>query len=152
VPAEMMGIASLRPSYGKTKGAPQGAPFAILGLSRATLRARTSCANRGFAGTKASAHFAQTGPVLGDRPRADLCILLLPDPCPMISLGLDLCPCILHGPGSSVLFRGPNLRCLLHHPYRRRLCGSGLCPCLFSAAQAWKLLEQFFGEGLADLG
>jgi len=82
----------------------------------------------------------------------DLCILLLPDPCPMISLGLDLCPCILHGPGSSVLFRGPNLRCLLHHPYRSRLCGSGLCSCLFLGRPSLELLEQFFGEGLADLG
>jgi len=54
----------------KTKGAPSRAPFAIPGLTRATLPARPNCANRGFAGTKASVHFAQTGPVLGDRPRA----------------------------------------------------------------------------------
>lgn len=42
----------------------------ILGLTWATLPARPSCANRGFAGTKVSGHFAQTGPVLGDRLRA----------------------------------------------------------------------------------
>ena len=87
----------------------------------------------------------------------DLWILLLPDPCPMISLGLDLCPCILHGPGSSVLFHGPSLRWLLRHPYGgslRGLCGSGLCPCLFLGRPSLELLEKFFGEGLglADFG
>ena len=84
------------------------------------------------------------------------CILLLPDPCSMISLGSDLCSCILHGPDLSVLFHGPDPRWgILHHLYSgslHGLCVPGLCPCLFLCRPSLELLEQFFGEGLADLG
>ena len=83
-------------------------------------------------------------------------ILLLPDPCSMISLGPDLCSCILHGPDPSVLFHGPDLRWgILHDLYRgsvHRLCGPGLCPCLFLRRPSLELLEQGFIEWLADLG
>lgn len=83
-------------------------------------------------------------------------ILLLPDPCSMISLGTDLCPCILHGPGPSVLFRGPDLRWgLLRHPCRSSLhglCGLDPCPCLFRRRPSLELLEQGFSKRLTDLG
>jgi hypothetical protein len=84
-------------------------------------------------------------------------ILLLPDPCSLISLGPDLCSCIfiLHGPDPSLLFRGPDLRRgLLHRPYRSSLhglCGPGLCPCLFLRRPSLELFEQGFIELLADL-
>ena len=74
----------------------------------------------------------------------------------MISLGPDLCACILHGPDLSVLFHGPDLRWgILHHLYRgslHGLCGLGLCPCLFLRRPSLELLEQGFSEWLADLG
>jgi hypothetical protein len=41
--AEMMGIASLHPSYGKTKGAPFGAPFAFLAQLSAENPAENHC-------------------------------------------------------------------------------------------------------------
>ena len=74
----------------------------------------------------------------------------------MISLGPDLCSCILHGPDPSVLFHGPDLRWgILHNLYRgslHGLCGPGLCPCLFLGRPSLELLEQGFSEWLADLG
>ena len=85
-------------------------------------------------------------------------ILLLPDPCPMISLGLDLCSCIfiLHGLDPPLLFRGPDLGWgLLHRPDRSSLhglCGPGLCPCPILRRPSLELLEQGFSEWLADLG
>jgi hypothetical protein len=81
--------------------------------------------------------------------------LLLPDPCPMILLRPDLCSCILHGPGPSGLFRGPDLRWgLLHRPYRcslHGLCGPSLCPCPILRRPSLELLEQGLSERLADL-
>ena len=84
------------------------------------------------------------------------CILLLPDPYSMISLGSDLRSCILHGPDLSVLFHGPDPRWgILHHLYGgslHGLCGPGLCPCLSRRRPCLELLEQFFSKWLADLG
>ena len=82
----------------------------------------------------------------------------------MISMGPDLCPRILYGPGPSVLFRGLDLgRGILHNLYRGRwlglyrgslhgLCGLGLRPCIFLGRPGLELLEQFFSDGPADLG
>ena len=74
----------------------------------------------------------------------------------MISVGPDLCPRILYGPGPSVLFRGLDLgRGILHSLYRGSLygpCGLGLRPCIFLGRPGLELLEQFFSDGLADLG
>ena len=100
---------------------------------------------------------------LGILPRRVLCpgvgygrslrILLLPDPCALISLGPDLCPCILRRADPLVLFPGPDLcRGLLHRPYRRGLRGPGLCPCLFLRRPSLELLEQGFSDRLADPG
>ena len=73
----------------------------------------------------------------------------------MISMGPDLCPRILYGPGPSVLFRGLDLgRGILHSLYRGSLygpCGLGLRPCIFLGRPGLELLEQFFSDGLADL-
>ena len=86
----------------------------------------------------------------------DPCILLFSDPCSMISLGPDLCSCILHGPNPSVFFHGADLRWgILHDLYRgslHGLCGLDLCPCLFLRRPSLELLEQGFSEWLADLG
>ena len=71
----------------------------------------------------------------------------------MISLGPDLCSCILHRPDPSLLFRGPDLRRgflrdlqgILHGLYRgslRGLCGLGLCSRLFLCRPSLELLEQ----------
>ena len=82
------------------------------------------------------------------------CILLfLPDPHAMMSLGPDLCACILYGPNLSVFFHGPNpRRGILRHPHRSSLRRAGLCPCLFLCRPSLELLEQGFGEWLASLG
>ena len=45
------------------------------------------------------------------------CILLLAELRSIIAVGPDLCSCILHGAGPSLLFRGPDLcRGILRHP------------------------------------
>lgn len=97
-----------------------------------------------------------------DHRRRDLppCILLLSGLRPMISLGSDLCSCILHGPDPSVLLHGPDRRRrILHHRYGgslRSLCRRGLCPCLFLGCPRLELLEQglidWLALGLALLG
>ena len=74
----------------------------------------------------------------------------------MMSLGPDLCACILHGPDLSVLFHGPDPRWgILHHLCRgglHGLCGLGLCSRLFLCRPSLELLEQFFSDWLAGLG
>ena len=74
----------------------------------------------------------------------------------MMPLRPDLCACILHGPGSPLLFHRPDLRRgVLRHPIWRRLHGLrhiGLCPRLFRRRPGLKLPEQFFGDWLAVIG
>jgi hypothetical protein len=83
----------------------------------------------------------------------DLCILLLPDPCSMISLRADLCACILHGPDLSVLFHGADPRWGILHPGSLHgLSGPSLSPCLFRGRPSLELLEQGLSKWLADLG
>ena len=73
----------------------------------------------------------------------------------MISMGPDLCPRILYGPGPSVLFRGLDLgRGILRSLYRGSLrgsCGLGLRPCIFLGRPGLELLKQS-SVRLADLG
>ena len=121
------------------------------------LPARLNCEIRGFAGTTVSGHFeGRIRRCRGVGHGRDLCLcilLFLPDPHAMMSLGPDLCACILHGPDVSVLFRGPNpRRGILRHPHRSSLRGRGLCPCFFLRRPSLELLEQGFSERLASLG
>ena len=74
----------------------------------------------------------------------------------MISMGPDLCPRILYGPGPSVPLRGLDLgRGILRSLYRGSLRGPyglGLRPCIFLGRPGLELLKQGFSEWLADLG
>ena len=140
----------------KTKGAPNGAPFAVL--------RRPTFALDLIAETEA----LQESRWLGILQRLLLCpgvwsrrdryrrTLLFADPCSMSSMRPDLRARILYGSGPPVPLRGLDLGrgilCGLHRRNLRGPHGFGLRPCFFLGRPGLELLEQFFSDGLAGLG